>query len=131
MKNEPTHPTHGPTGSPVEKWTIEHINESQMHRLPPPSPPSPIAYTLDDDGHIIDERQRSEEEYQDLMRRYELAEERYRKTGGLHFEAGPITTECRVTCEDGTEARGIWSGSEWIWMEYGPKKKAPANPVRG
>lgn len=126
-------PSIGPTGSSVLKCEITRTTNSTPHWFSPPTRPLRVEYDFDDAGDVIDRREYSEEEHVERLRQYEKAKAEHDRTGGLFFSSGHNETECRVTCADGVEAIGIWTGEEWAWVSYGPTnaENAPTGEGQG
>lgn len=96
-------PDRGPTGSPVTGYSIDTVSEQIVHHHRPTRP-----------------------EFSDQIE-YKKAVKCWRASGAW-AALGPVTTTCRVMCEDGCEARSVWRDDRWVWprkaIEKFPHPKA-------
>jgi len=117
----PCHPT---TGEPFVDTHLVNATDRRLLSYPRSDAPGPMHIELDDDGEIVEERERTPEEMADLTAAYERALEKWKKTGGRFVERGPTVIDATFTTATGATAEATWNAqaNSWHWKRAdGPK----------
>ncbi len=110
-------PTIGPTGSRVVSHTVTVEQERERVFMAAPSYPQRIVTSYDADGYEI-ERERTDEELDEAIERYKVAQREWLKTGGVYYTNGCVNHMLDVVCEDGSTGHAIGNGRAWLWQSW-------------
>ena len=109
-----------PDGSEWVKFDVSwHSNDQHHHNPIPPSPPDPVGSLViedwDDDGDpIYRDEGRTQGEYDEAQRMYEVAKAQWDRTGGHFMVAGVRTVVASGQTALGGVARMHVAGDSWV-----------------
>ncbi len=108
---------HPNTGEPFTRCTLferkTEINE--LHYLPPQKPGREL-YDFDSEENYVYIRDLTDTEYEQAMKEYEQATERWVKNSGKLNIVGPTTTTATFVTKSGSRAEGVMiAPGKWCW----------------
>lgn len=124
---------HPATGEPVVNVDLRFCDNSQLVSWRGPGePPGKVAIEYDEDGEVVAERTKTDEEHAADVAAWREAVEEYRRTGGQKWiKAGPTTVEVELRTASGDVASLVSQEGRDCWHVVAFSCKDPDERRKG